>query len=237
MKRTWIMVALLAMACGVQAGTLTWASTVVGGEGTDWAVANNWFDGVGASATAPVAGDTIQLGDLFGNVIANWPTVDSAGQAAATVIVGQGDTAELNITTGGELTVSGFLYVGNSHVGTLTMTGGTLDVGNLRFVNSGQAGHIDLHGGTINATAMNFDGTGLSTIDVQGDGVLITGGDQTAAMDFLISEGWITGGAGLASTYDGGSNTTTLAIPEPATMGLFVLIGGGMLWIRKRFMI
>jgi len=236
MKRTLIIAGLLIAAYGAHAATLTWASTVVGGEGTDWAIANNWFDG-GASLNPPVAGDTVQIGDLFGNTINNWPTVDSAGQAAATVIVGQGDTAELNIATGGELTVSGFLYVGNTFEGTLNMTGGTLNVGNLRFVNVASAGHIDLHGGTINAAAMNLDGSGLSTIDVQGDGMLITGGDQTGAMNFLISEGWITGDAGLAATFDGGSNTTTLAIPEPATFGMVALMGGGILWIRKRFMI
>jgi len=26
-------------------------------------------------------------------------------------------------------------------------------------------------------------------------------------------------------------------IPEPATLGLFALLGGGMLWVRNRFMI
>jgi hypothetical protein len=27
------------------------------------------------------------------------------------------------------------------------------------------------------------------------------------------------------------------AIPEPATLGMVAMLGGGILWIRKRFMI
>jgi len=47
------------------------------------------------------------------------------------------------------------------------------------------------------------------------------------------------------SHFDGGNGTSTIiealqddiqieVIPEPATLGLFALIGGGMIWIRKR---
>ena len=38
-------------------------------------------------------------------------------------------------------------------------------------------------------------------------------------------------------TKDGGEVLQATVIPEPATMGLFALMGGGMLWIRCRFMI
>ncbi len=59
------------------------------------------------------------------------------------------------------------------------------------------------------------------------------------------SSGWLFNapGAGGAATSAANFSFTTfddmeiVAIPEPATLGLFALLGGGMLWIRKRFTI
>jgi len=43
------------------------------------------------------------------------------------------------------------------------------------------------------------------------------------------------GGNGTSTTLDTLQDDVTITvIPEPATLGLFALVGGGMLWIRKR---
>ncbi len=55
-----------------------------------------------------------------------------------------------------------------------------------------------------------------------------------------IADGWITAlnaGDSIVSSYIDDSYTSFTVIPEPATLSLVALLGGGMLWIRKRFMI
>ena len=45
-------------------------------------------------------------------------------------------------------------------------------------------------------------------------------------------------GESIVASYDAGNDWTEFnVIPEPATFGLVALLGGGMLWIRKRFTI
>lgn len=232
MKKLLTIAIVAGMAGAVQANVLAWNSTT----GTGWGQAGHWADFTDGTVLVPTAADTVYVGGSTWGATVD-PTVGSAGQAAGTLILGQDNASVMNITTGGELTVAGIFYVGNNATGTMNMNGGTLTAATMQWANAGSVGHINLHGGTINAAVANLDGTGLTTMDVQGTGKMIVGGDQTGGFDFLIGNGWITGGAGLASSYDSGSNTTTLAIPEPATLGMVAAMGGGILFIRRKFMI
>ncbi len=105
-----------------------------------------------------------------------------------------------------------------------------------------ESAHYGLSG--TNGTAA---GVGYMTMTGGGDGVgarFIVDGDLTSATgdgraDTWINNGWITAtGAGdsiVATTT--GTWTEFNVIPEPATLSMVALIGGGMLWIRKRFTI
>jgi len=73
-------------------------------------------------------------------------------------------------------------------------------------------------------------------IDITG-GALVIDGDVTADINNWVGLGQIVAGGGagnVTATFDGSKTTV---IPEPATLGLVALMGGGMLFIRKRFMI
>jgi hypothetical protein len=56
--------------------------------------------------------------------------------------------------------------------------------------------------------------------------------DGDRFIDFRQVADSVTAPSGISTYYE---NILIETIPEPATMGLFALIGGGMLWIRKRF--
>lgn len=70
-----------------------------------------------------------------------------------------------------------------------------------------------LGGSNPNTQALSFDLSGATSID---------------------SVGFIMYGSSLGSP---GMATVDMVIPEPATLGMIVFLGGGMIWIRKRFMI
>jgi len=58
-------------------------------------------------------------------------------------------------------------------------------------------------------------------------------GDNSGQFDASSSHIYF-GTAGNGSYFD---DLSVTVIPEPATLGMVVLLGGGMIWIRKRFMI
>ena len=147
---------------------------------------------------------------------------------------------------GGSLTVGTDLMLGahNGGSGTLNMTAGTVTAGQL-FVAfddgasdvSQQTGVLNLSGGTVNAGAFFMNAQGY--VDISGNGKLVINGDVTGNINTWIGNGQIVGdgGAGTASaSYDIGSDTTTV-IPEPGTLGMVALMGGGLLWVRRKFMI
>jgi len=252
MKKLLMLLAVTAIAVGVQAETMIWAASIGGGDGTTFNVNNNWYHGETAaiSLLAPGASDVVYIDDdLFGNPLATMPTL-SAVQAVNTLLVGDGSGGALDLNTGAALDVGNWMYVGGvAGASTLNMNDGTIDiVGNLECGNLewgtrvGGTGHINLYGGTITTGVLGMSGTGTGTMDIEA-GTLIVNGDQTGAMTFLQSEGWITayGGTGTVMMDFGVTNAgqTTLygVIPEPATLGMVALLGGGMLWIRSRFMI
>ncbi len=143
----------------------------------------------------------------------------------------------------GVVTVGNTLFLTHAGGGTgaFNMNGGTVNVGTFDLLQEGGTGHLQLDGGTITAAVMGLNGNANNTIDIT-EGVLIAVGDHSGGMDWMASIGVITayGGAGtVIADYDIGLNETTLhaVIPEPATLSLVALLGGGMLWVRKRFMV
>jgi len=182
---------------------------------------------------------TMTLGHLAGSdsTFSNTGDINVAGVMYTTV----GGNSVINMNSG-TATVGGTLFLthANGGTGTFNMNDGVVNAGALDLVQTVGTGHLNLHGGTINAPGLNVDGNANNTIDIT-EGVLITSGDRTGGLDWMASIGVITayGGAGtVVSEWNEGLNQTTLyAIPEPATLSLFGLLGGGLLWARKRFTI
>ncbi len=121
----------------------------------------------------------------------------------------------------------------------LVVKGGTVTIaGDLKDNNVGEYGRIQLDGGTVTAGDLLLP-TGYC--DITG-GILILQGDERVDMNALIGSGHLMafGGTGTVSmSYESVADETTITgvIPEPATLGMVSLIGGGILWIRKRFAI
>jgi len=176
-------------------------------------------------------GGLVAFQDGFG-ILENNGTFNAAGQTVYLANTGTSDTTLINT---GSIT-AGTLYLSVAGTSQFDMNGGTVDVSSFQMVEGG-TGHLNLHGGTITTSAFGVNGNGGYTIDVTGDGKLIADGDHTGGLDWMIGAGLITGDAGVDAVYDIGTGKTTLSvIPEPATLSLVALLGGGMLWIRKRFM-
>lgn len=143
----------------------------------------------------------------------------------------------------GTWNVGGYMAVGYGNTasevrGSMWMTGGTINVtGELRFNNGSTAsGYAYISGGTINVSGLlNMKAGTAAHLDVSGDGKLVLAGDQRAALETAIDNGWVYSDGVQQSgyemvSYDG--SFTTLAVPEPATLCLLGL--GALSLIRRK---
>lgn len=246
MKKLLTLLAVTAIAAGVQADSMTWGANLGGGDGTTFNVNNNWWsaDDGGPSTHTPGVGDVVYIDDdLFGNPLGTMPSLSTAS-SISDLLVGDASGGAMTLNTGAALDVSNWMYVGGvAGSSTLNMNDGTLDVvGNLEWgTRAGGTGHINLYGGTITTAVLGMSGSGTGTMDIEA-GTLIVNGDQTGALSFLQGSGWITayGGTGTVMmdyNVTNAGQTTLYAIPEPATLGMVALMGGGILFIRRKFMI
>ena len=154
------------------------------------------------------------------------------------VNAGSGITATLNMTGG--YMVSALIQLGyNENDGTNTLAAGH------GVVN--MSGDAVLHAGTMSfgqeMGAYGFDANAIGTgqINMTDSAFFLVNGDVTAEGATWVGSGMISAtGAGESISYIYNSvdaRTEFTVIPEPATFGLMALLGGGMLWIRKRFTI
>jgi len=169
----------------------------------------------------------IRLGEGAG--LGVWNMEGGTVYAPKDIVVGYstsaGSTDLLNMS-GGDV-YAGTLVVGRYGDGTVTLSGGSL------YLN--YAGNVSTNSG---ADTLLFDTNGGDgTLDLAGGELVWMGGDFTAQVNAFVASGDIVadGGAGTVTTWFDG--TDTIAIPEPATLGLLAFLGGAMVWIRRRFMI
>jgi len=186
-----------------------------------------------------------------GTITLGAPAYFRAGQAtmvnngtftAPTLILGEEATADSELTNTGTMNINGWLYLSNLGLNSaFNMDGGTVSAD--AFVNSaGGSGHLQLDGGTMTFGSWGLDGTGAYTVDITEGSIIVTDAFDGGGWDYITGEGFVTayGGAGtVVRDFNAGTGETTLyaVIPEPATLSLVALLGGGMLWFRKRFMI
>ena len=180
--------------------------------------------------------DSITHNSGYMSVGSDSAAVGSAGRnglfymngGAVTALYGQGAITVGNGNSTG---------VANGCFGKMYMTAGTVDALTFRIGRyTGVTGEVYLGGGTITTNVFEM-GLGTKLLDITGSGKLVLTGNQTVLVDGYIDNGWIkTNGValdslGIYSTYNSGSNKTTLVIPEPATL---CLLGIGILGLLRR---
>lgn len=168
--------------------------------------------------------------------------------------------------SGGLLTFSGTgnQFLGDGGAGTLTLDGGivTMSSATLRMADdAGSSGTLNLLSGSLDAATLSM-GNGTAGILID-EGYMKVDNNRNGLFSSLASAGSITVNGGLiddsalASVYTSGANSydtgagiikwgydsTTnetavwaVAVPEPATLGMIGAFGGGLLIVRRRFM-
>lgn len=257
MKRVITMMVLIGLVGSASAAT-AWFDQV-GGTGNDlWSDGGNWNNGIG-----PLSGvDGVSL--YANNGAGGLCQMDTTSTIVALSTAGANAT-ELEITSTGYLiwttqawpafgtrdgrtdilTVNGgtidvqagpWLAFGDTGSGVLNMNSGLLKTGNLRIdwdKGASRRGQANMTGGVIDLTGILRVGVN-GNLHVTGGMIITRGADDTSMLQWMRGEGLITGITESDIYYDG---TDTYVIPEPATLGLFGLMGGGLLWFRKRLSI
>ena len=196
--------------------------------GTDFALRGG--TAAGLTTLIEVAGDT---GALNLNVPQLTMWSQDGGNMTLSVLSGEVEAGTLNLVSGGKGTIN----IGD---GNLHSTG---------FVGSDAAFNM-LAGGTGTVVVDDMNNLALQSLNFEtGNLGSFTYGENAGSnaggqWEWAITHGWVsidsvvdTDLASYSITTAGGNDSTISVIPEPATFGMMALIGGGMVWIRKRFMI
>jgi len=255
-KITTITLALCITAAGASA-----ASYWTAGSGGLWTDTGSWTGGTPADNGASAFVKASDMGAAIGaDYLA--PTIEVGIDAVArnlSLEVGTANSITMSIT-GGTLTMtrgggtSNYLRLGaGGSTGTaiLNMTGGriwvdssdgTYNPGGNDYVRvgSGYNAEINMSGDAQIWARDLLITSGSGNIDLSDTALIYLKADDTTEIAAFVADGRITayGGTGIVNySYDVGSDLTTItaSIPEPATLGLVVLVGGGLLWIRNRF--
>jgi hypothetical protein len=160
----------------------------------------------------------------------------------------------------GSLSIGTITTIGMLGHGSLTVSGGSVSMATLQINHTNNAAinaQVALLGGSLEITgteAFRLAIGGDDTLHIEG-GDLLWAGDHLADIGTLVAGGqitwengqamlgaydisWTNGTSVLYADYDDlNSGKTTVwatAIPEPATIGLFLISGAGLLGLRRR---
>ena len=154
-----------------------------------------------------------------------------------------GTSGTLNLLWG-NMTVGKDLEIGQNGEGTFTMTTGTVLVDDDIVIGTGAAGVFNLNGGTVTQTAiyegngfLDIGATGLLNFGGTGLGTMVLWGDQVSTVEAYFDNGYITSDLGFIATdltsNPGYTTVSPTAVPEPATIGLFAVFGGALMFVRR----
>ena len=246
MKKTGLLLvsALFAVVASTQAVAIYWEGNDdwngnIGS--TDYVDGQSWSDssnGYAAYGSEPQTGDIVLIGN-WGQTgtAATQPilSVAAAGVPLEMRIGGSdGTLGTLDIATGGSVSVDNLnIAIATHGPGTLNVSGGSI-IGTALDLGDGNTGIINLTAGLVHVGALTMGAGG--SVNLSPGAQFVVNGDQEGAT-WLSSFTAVDGGTGIQATYDGSAQTTIVAIPEPATMGLVAVFGGAILFIRKKFMI
>ena len=213
----------------------------------------------GASSSLTLSGQ-LQIADGAtgkGEYVLNDGTVSVGNGTYGSVWVGNNGEGTLTVN-GGVFNTSHSLNLGmqSNSSGLLTLTGGEVNlgtqlaqgVGNLVMYKfgTGATSHVQLDGGILRAFRIeNLNhASANASVDFNGGTMVVTGNRVTETVGYfnaglITSEGYALQ-SGDAWTdyfnmaYDSDTNRTTIsAIPEPGVLGLLMLSGGGLLFVRR----
>ena len=202
--------------------TYTNVPTWIGGTSSDWSDPSNWQLGVEPSGITMVNTASGNLATVSTDVTANQPSLLSIGDGVAGIV---------NVQTGGNLTVNGETWLGNTPLGlgTMNISGGTVTANSWYAVGRGGGhGTVNMTGGTL-AVSGNPLGVGLdaNTVGVFNQ----TGGEVTSAADLWVGNN-DQGGSQNSATYNliNGSMTVNswTVIGRHNTVGVLNISGGSL---------
>lgn len=173
------------------------------------------FDGNGTAASSVIVGTGVNL------------TIYNGGTGSITLTVSNGGTADLDLANV-HFDALAFRPKASRTYALNVLAGSDITVGNV-FTSPSEA--ITSLGGTApNAAQDQHDEINIALSGLT-DRTLEVGG--TAIFEIAFSGGT----AGSSGHHLWLDNVAVSAIPEPATLGLIAAFGGGILFIRRRFMI
>lgn len=169
--------------------------------------------------------ETLRVGN--GGVTTNLDITGGSLAAAGAYIGVDNPSGHGILNMSGGVFSTGSMQVGLDGTGTVNMTGGLIDLSDNLVVPGGTgAGSVSLRGGTIRASDLRLT-SASGTLDVTA-GTLILAGDDTAAVQAYIDDGWITAYKGQGElhldydvTNEGQTTLTATALlkPNPADRG------------------
>jgi hypothetical protein len=123
----------------------------------------------------------------------------------------------------------------NNRATSMAMTNGLIDCNSLSL---GNEADVTLSGGMIDVRWGLSIGSN-ARIDIAGGTLFLQDLSQAATVQSYIASGKIMayGGSGTVNVDNNGSTLTLTAIPEAATVGLFMISGGGLFLLRRLFSI
>ena len=117
------------------------------------------------------------------------------------------------------------------------MTGGLLEIARtagmeLAAYGGASSGTFNMSGGTVRVSNISAGGAN-ALFDFSGGEIFLDGNQVgfNAANSFFQVTGQFAGG--YQEVYDGGTNTTRLSVPEPASLSLLCL-GGAVMAVRRQ---
>lgn len=198
----------------------------------------------GSGSTLTTAGSAFVVGRSGGAPGTLSITAGGKISSAGTAYLGNTSTTvgDATVTGADSLWDAATLLVGNSGQGTLTISDGGLvsaEFLSIDVTTNGPIGEI-----RIGIDGMLAVGDGDTTATTLGDFVALIDG-STDNIKYWDGAAWDDIANGTLGTdytlteYDEGSTSFTklTVIPEPATLGLICLLAGGMIFVRRRFLV
>lgn len=226
------------------AGTISAQGTQIyfrGGIDADYTKVGNWLSNDFATVSAYVPG-LADIAEIHSGAILVTPVISSSAPDVGTLHIGSNSPeGSLIVVDGGSIN-AGTLRVGQAATGTLTMTGGLIEGSLLNVGYNAGTGIVDMSGNSIlHYNQVDFSQGASGVVNMEDNARFRVTSISGVAADALIDNGNIlatNAGSGKSVEWNwisAGGYVEYTVIPEPATLGLMSLLGGGLLWFRHRF--
>lgn len=239
--------AALALAGVVQAEDIHWVGGASGGTSA-WEDPVSWHNAhQGGAAGLPVVGDSLFIQQSFfggsGNDTINLPVLSSTTPVLGDVYLSLQPTTpaqygQLDIVSSGNFSAANLVLArAGGSMAVLNMSGtATAAVNGFFLADTAGAGTALINlsdSASLNILIDTIDGAGTWSMVMDGSATFTSAGADLAWANTLITS--LNGSDSIQVADIGGGNLQYTVIPEPSTLGLFALMGGGMMWFRKRF--